>query len=186
MNLANKLTMSRIILLPFFVFFLLTDFVPFSPVIALILFAVASLTDALDGYVARSRNMVTVFGNFLDTLADKALVTTALVCFCELGIVGAVPVLIIVIREFMVMGLRLVTAEKAVIISAGMPGKLKAAFTMAAIIVILFVRCLNLTGEAAVIAGIAEQSLIWVAAVLTIISGGLYLKAYWGYIDYKG
>jgi CDP-diacylglycerol--glycerol-3-phosphate 3-phosphatidyltransferase len=184
MNLANKLTMTRIILIPFFVFFVLTDFVPFSPVIAFALFAAASLTDALDGHIARSRNMITVFGNFLDTLADKALVTSALVCFCELGIIGAVPALIIIIREFMIVGLRLIAAEKGVVISAGMPGKLKAAFTMAAIVVILFGRCFNFSDASAGFADIAYQALIWTAVALTIVTGIIYLKAYWKYIDY--
>jgi CDP-diacylglycerol--glycerol-3-phosphate 3-phosphatidyltransferase len=176
--------MTRIILLPFFVFFVLTDFVPLSPVIAFALFVAASVTDALDGYVARSRNMITVFGNFLDTLADKALVTSALVCFCELGVIGAAPALIIIIREFMVVGLRLVAAEKGTVISAGMPGKLKAAFTMAAIALILFGGCLGFTGTAAEIAGIVYRVLIWIAAALTVVTGAIYLKAYWKYIDY--
>ncbi|MBQ4364515.1 MAG: CDP-alcohol phosphatidyltransferase family protein, partial [Oscillospiraceae bacterium] len=85
MNLPNKLTVLRVILVPFFIFFLLTDIVPFSKLFALIVFACASITDALDGHIARSRNLVTTFGKFLDPLADKILVISALVCFIEIG-----------------------------------------------------------------------------------------------------
>mgnify|MGYP002707817323 CR=1 FL=1 len=95
MNLPNKLTILRVVLVPFFVFFLLTDFIPFSKIAALVIFIAASVTDALDGHIARSRNLVTTFGKFLDPLADKVLVLSALICFCRLGIVGAVPVIII-------------------------------------------------------------------------------------------
>lgn len=183
MNLPNKLTLLRVILVPFFVFFMLTDFVPFSKVIALAVFIAASVTDALDGHIARSRNLVTTFGKFLDPLADKVLVISALVCLCELGVVGAVPVIIIVAREFMVSGLRLVTANEGVVVAAGIWGKLKTAFTMVAEVVILVGLCFSFEGAAADIANIVYQVLIWIATVLTIISGGVYLKGYWKYID---
>ena len=81
MNLPNKLTILRVILVPFFVFFLLTDFIPFSKIAALVIFIAASVTDALDGHIARSQNLVTTFGKFLDPLADKVLVLSALICF---------------------------------------------------------------------------------------------------------
>lgn len=183
MNLPNKLTLMRVILVPFFVFFLLTDFVPFSKIIALAIFIAASITDALDGHIARSRNLVTTFGKFLDPLADKVLVIAALVCFCELGIVGSVPLLIIITREFMVSGLRLVTANEGVVVAAGIWGKLKTAFTMVAEVVILLGLCFNFEGNAAEIANIVYQVLIWIATALTVISGGVYLKGYWKYID---
>ena len=183
MNLPNKLTLLRVILIPFFVFFLLTDFVPFSPVIALVIFIAASITDALDGHIARSRNLVTTFGKFLDPLADKALVVSALICLNSLGVIGAVPVIIIVFREFMVSGLRLVTANEGVVVAAGIWGKLKTAFTMIAEVAILLGLCFSFEGNAAFIAGIVYDILIWIAAVLTIISGGVYLKGYWKYID---
>lgn len=183
MNLPNKLTLLRVILVPFFVFFLLTDIVPFSKIIALALFAAASITDALDGHIARSRNLITTFGKFLDPLADKVLVVSALICMCELGIVGSVPLIIIVAREFMVSGLRLVTANEGVVVAAGIWGKLKTAFTMVAIVVILVGLCFNFTGSMAEIANIVYQVLIWISTVLTVISGGVYLKGYWKYID---
>ena len=185
MNLPNKLTVARVVLVPFFIFFLLTDIVPLSAVWALTVFALASITDALDGHIARSRNLVTNFGKFLDPLADKVLVISALVCFVEMRLAGAVPVIIIIAREFMVSGLRLVTAGEGVVVAAGIWGKLKTAFTMAAIVIILLF---------AVIFGkdpagyeqwtvITEQVLIWISTVLTIISGAVYLNGYKSYIN---
>ncbi len=184
MNLPNKLTVLRVILVPFFILFLLLDF-PASAVLALIVFAAASVTDALDGHIARSRNLVTDFGKFLDPLADKVLVISALVCFVEMGLAGAVPVIIIIAREFMVSGLRLVTAGKGVVVAAGIWGKLKTAFTMAAIVIIL-IFCIIFGKDPSgydtwVIA--AEQFLIWISAVLTVISGLVYLNGYKDYIN---
>ena len=183
MNLPNKLTLIRVILVPFFVFFMLTDIVPASPVIALAIFILASVTDALDGHIARSRNLVTTFGKFLDPLADKVLVISALICLNSLGVIGAVPVIIIVAREFMVSGLRLVTANEGVVVAAGIWGKPETAFTMVAEVAIMLGLCLGLEGGAADIADIIYQILIWTATVLTVISGGVYLKGYWKYID---
>lgn len=183
MNLPNKLTLVRVILVPFFVFFMLTDIVPFSPVIALAVFIAASVTDALDGHIARSRNLVTVFGKFLDPLADKVLVVSALICLNSLGVIGAVPVIIIVAREFMVSGLRLVTASEGVVVAAGIWGKLKTAFTMIAEVAIMLGLCFDFEGQAAAAANIVCQILIWTATVLTVISGCVYLKGYWKYID---
>mgnify|MGYP003294905805 CR=1 FL=1 len=183
MNLPNKLTLMRVILVPFFVFFLLTDFVPFSKIIALAIFIAASITDALDGHIARSRNLITTFGKFLDPIADKVLVIAALTCFCELGIISSVPLLIIITRELVVDGLRLVTANEGVVVAAGIWGKLKTAFTMVAEVVILLGLCFNFEGNMAEIANIVYQVLIWIATALTVISGGVYLKGYWKYID---
>lgn len=185
MNLPNKLTLLRVILVPFFVFFLLTDFMPFSKPAALLIFIAASVTDALDGHIARSRNLVTTFGKFLDPLADKVLVLSALICFCKLGEVGAVPVIIIMTREFMVSGLRLVTANEGVVVAAGIWGKLKTAFTLVAEVVILFTLCLTVKSgsNAEAVIKIINQTLIWISTALTVISGGIYLKGYWKYID---
>lgn len=183
MNLPNKLTLLRVILVPFFVFFMLTDIVTFSPAIALVIFIAASVTDALDGHIARSRNLVTTFGKFLDPLADKVLVISALICLNSIGVIGAVPVIIIVAREFMVSGLRLVTANEGVVVAAGIWGKLKTAFTMVAEVAIMLGLCFSFEGQAADIANIVYQILIWIATVLTVISGGVYLKGYWKYID---
>ena len=185
MNLPNKLTLLRVILVPFFVFFMLTDFIPFSKMIALVIFIAASVTDALDGHIARSQNLVTTFGKFLDPLADKVLVVSALICMTNQGLIGAVPVIIIVAREFMVSGLRLVTANEGIVVAAGIWGKLKTAFTMAAIGVIIFGMCLGFEAgsHGAVILNVIDQTLIWIATALTVVSGGIYLKGYWKYID---
>lgn len=183
MNLPNKLTVLRVILVPFFVFFLLTDIVPFSPAIALVIFIAASVTDALDGHIARSRNLVTTFGKFLDPLADKVLVISALMCFVELGVIGSVPVMIITAREFMVSGLRLVTANEGVVVAAGIWGKLKTAFTMVAEVAVMLGLCFGFEGQAAAAANIVYQVLIWISVALTVISGWVYLKGYWKYID---
>lgn len=179
MNLPNKLTLLRVILIPFFLFFLLTDFVPFSAAISLGIFAIASLTDALDGHIARKHNLITTFGKFLDPLADKMLVVSALIAFVELELVSSIPVIIIVAREFMVSGLRLVTAGEGVVVPAGIWGKLKTAFTMATLIIILLFLSINVKGELYIICDI----LVWVSTALTIISGAIYLKAYSKYID---
>ena len=185
MNLPNKLTVVRAALVPFFMFFLLTDIVPYSPVWALVIFIAASVTDALDGHIARSRNLVTNFGKFLDPLADKVLVLSALICFIETGHAGAVPVIIIAAREFMVSGLRLVTAGEGVVVAAGIWGKLKTAFTMAAIVLILLLNCFFGTdpSDYELWLTVTEQSLIWISAALTVISGGVYLNGYNSYIN---
>lgn len=183
MNLPNKLTVLRVLLVPFFVFFMLTDIVPLSPVFALVIFIAASVTDALDGHIARSRNLVTTFGKFLDPLADKVLVISALMCFVERGVIGAVPVIIITAREFTVSGLRLVTANEGVVVAAGIWGKLKTAFTMAAEVAIMLGLCFSFEGQAAETASVVYRVLIWISTVLTVISGWVYLKGYWKYID---
>lgn len=185
MNLPNKLTLARTVLVIPFIFFLLTDAVPLSGLWALIIFIAASATDALDGHIARSRNLVTTFGKFLDPLADKVLVLSALICFTQMGLCGAVPVIIIAAREFMVSGLRLVTADKGVVVAAGIWGKLKTAFTMTAIAAILVFGVIfgkdPKVYDVWVIA--VEQALIWISVLLTVVSGGIYLNGYKDYID---
>jgi CDP-diacylglycerol--glycerol-3-phosphate 3-phosphatidyltransferase len=182
MNLPNKLTLARVILVPFFVFFVLTDIIPYSDIIALAIFVAASVTDALDGKIARKYNLITNFGKFLDPLADKVLVVSALLCFTELGLISSVPVIIIVAREFMVSGLRLVTANEGVVVPASIWGKLKTAFTMVAIVVILLFCCIGFDGSQFIM-NVIKEALIWIATALTVISGGEYLKTYWKYID---
>lgn len=179
MNLPNKLTLLRVILVPFFILFFYLEAVPANYIIAFAIFAAASVTDALDGHIARKNNLITTFGKFLDPLADKVLVTAALCCFVEKGLMSAIPLMIIVAREFMVSGLRLVTANEGVVVAAGIWGKLKTAFTMVAIVVILLFCCAGVADKFQPISDI----LIWVSTALTIISGGVYLKGYWKYID---
>ena len=188
MNLPNKLTLMRIILVPFFMFFLYWD-VQIHFLFALIVFAIASITDALDGKIARKYNLVTTFGKFADPLADKILVLAAFACLADImqgQIINGVVVTIIAAREFMVSGLRLVTAEKGVVVAAGIWGKLKTAFTMVTIVLIL----LNETFDEfylywLYIPDIVLIVLVWISVLLTIISGGIYLKGYAKYIDMK-
>lgn len=137
MNTANKLTVFRIILVPFFVLFMLTDFTQYNQIIALIIFIIASITDHFDGYVARKYNMITTFGKFMDPIADKLLVSSALICLTALGTIPAWAVIIIILREFAISGLRLVAAENGGVIAAAGWGKAKTASQMTAIIMLL-------------------------------------------------
>ena len=131
MNLPNKLTIIRVIMIPFFVLFLLSDLLGnASDWIALIVFIVASLTDLLDGYLARKHNLVTNFGKFMDPLADKLLVCAAMICLVELGRLPAWIVVIIISREFIISGFRLIASDNGVVIAASYWGKFKTTFQM--------------------------------------------------------
>ena len=191
MNLPNKLTLLRVILIPFFLLFMYIDF-PFHYAVALVIFAAASITDALDGKIARKRGLVTNFGKFLDPLADKVPVIAALTVFVDLNDVnmGAIPLIIITAREFMVSGLRLLAADSGVVVAAGIWGKLKTAFTMVAIVAILF--WLSLCGDFSLslsdslvkaVDNVVIPILIWISTILTVVSGAVYLKGYWHLID---
>ena len=191
MNLPNNLALLRVILIPFFLLFMYIDF-PFHYAVALVIFAAASITDALDGKIARKRGLVTNFGKFLDPLADKVLVIAALTVFVDLNDVnmGAIPLIIITAREFMVSGLRLLAADSGVVVAAGIWGKLKTAFTMVAIVAILF--WLSLCGDFSLslsdslvkaVDNVVIPILIWISTILTVVSGAVYLKGYWHLID---
>ncbi len=191
MNLPNKLTLLRVLLIPFFLLFMYLN-IPFHFAIALVIFGIASITDALDGRIARSRNLVTNFGKFLDPLADKVLVIAALAVFVEFAEVNmsAIPFIIITAREFMVSGLRLLAANSGIVVAAGIWGKLKTAFTMVAIVAILL--WLSLCGDFGIdfpegfrnaVDNAVVPALIWISAGLTVVSGAVYLKGYWNLID---
>lgn len=135
MNLANKLTIVRIILVPVFLVFMAVKDVPYFKFIAIIIFILASITDKLDGYIARSRNQITRFGKFMDPLADKLLVTAALVSLVEYHIIPAWVAMIIIAREFAVTGLRSIAAAEGIVIAASPWGKAK---TVTQIIAIIF------------------------------------------------
>ncbi len=126
MNLPNKLTVLRMLLVPVYVALWLSE----QATLALLVFILASLTDLLDGYIARSRNLITDFGKFMDPLADKVLVLAAMICFCETGLMPAWAVIVVIFREFAVSGMRLVAAEQGRVIAAGWSGKVKTAATM--------------------------------------------------------
>ena len=163
MNLPNKLTVLRVLLIPFFVWFALVDLVPgYSKYIAVLIFVVASLTDLLDGKIARKYHLVTNFGKFMDPLADKLLVCAALICLSASGMVPAWMVIIIISREFIISGFRLVASDNGVVIAASYWGKFKTTFQMLMIIVLL----LDLGGVFDVIG----QVLTWSALILTVVS----------------
>lgn len=194
MNLANKLTLFRVILVPVFLVLMGVEAIPLRFVWALLVFALASLTDMLDGKIARKYNMITDFGKFLDPLADKILVTAALICFVEQGWTYAWVVAVILMREFAVSGVRLVAAssEEKKVIPANIWGKLKTAFTMVAIVVILLISAAGQIFATTAISGqwlltvlITRDVLMYIACLLTVISGVIYIRDYWGYIDPK-
>ena len=138
MNTANKLTLLRVILIPVFLVVLYLDF-PFHMFIALMIFILASVTDFLDGYIARHYNQVTDFGKFMDPLADKCLVVAAMLWFVEIGQMPGWALLVVIIREFSVSGLRMVAADKGRVIAAGWSGKVKTASTMVCICLMLLI-----------------------------------------------
>ena len=161
MNLPNKLTILRVIMIPFFVFFMLWPVVPYSNIIAVVIFCVASFTDFLDGYLARRDGLVTNFGKFMDPLADKLLVGAALICLIETGQLPALVVIIIISREFIISGFRLIASDNGVVIAASYWGKFKTVSQMVMVIVLI----LNIPALAMV-----GQILIWVSTILTVVS----------------
>ena len=164
MNLPNKLTMFRVILIPFFVFFLLAPyFEGYGNYVADAILIVASLTDLLDGKIARKYNLVTNFGQFMDPLADKLLVCSAMICLIELGLLPAWIVILIIAREFIISGFRLIASDNGVVIAASYWGKFKTTFQMLMVIVLL----LNFDIPAFKILGTV---LIWIATILTVVS----------------
>ena len=167
MNLPNKLTVLRVVLVPFFVVFLLlsrtTDSLKW---VALALFVVASLTDLLDGKIARKYNLVTTFGKFMDPLADKILTISGMICLIELGRIPSWIVVIIVAREFIISGFRLIATEHGIVIAANYWGKWKKTFQMIMIILMI----MNLAPLQ-----IVTVIVMWIALALTIISLATYI-----------
>ena len=163
MNLPNKLTVLRVIMIPFFVFFLLWQGGENRTfrLIDLALFIIASLTDLLDGKIARKYNLVTNFGKFMDPLADKLLVCSALICLIELGELPAWMVLIIISREFIISGFRLVASDNGVVIAASYWGKFKTTFQMIAVVLLI----LDIPSLV-----LLTNLCVWIALALTIIS----------------
>lgn len=162
MNLPNKLTVLRVIMIPFFVLFMLTDFAgSASKYIALAIFCVASFTDFLDGYLARRDNLVTNFGKFMDPLADKLLVCSALICLIPQGKLETWIVLVIIAREFIISGFRLVASDNGIVIAASYWGKFKTVSHMSMIILLI----LDLP-----FLWIVTEIVKWIAVVLTIVS----------------
>ena len=163
MNLPNKLTILRMIMVPFFVLFMLVPIGgPANKWIALAIFVVASLTDTLDGYIARRDNLITDFGKFMDPLADKLLVCSALICFVELGDLPAWMVIVIIARELIISGFRLVASDNGIVIAASKTGKLKTISQMVMVVLVIA----DLGGFFTVL----EQIFICLALILTVVS----------------
>lgn len=177
MNLPNKLTVARTVLVPVFLVFLLVDSIRCNYLLACIIFAAASFTDFLDGRIARSRNLVTNFGKFLDPLADKILVTSAFVAFIALGLASPVAVILIIARDYMVSALRLIAVSgDGKVIAANWWGKVKTALQMTSIIGILI--AMQLVDSGVLAAGPVKQwsvIVVWALAAYTALSGGIYL-----------
>ena len=167
MNLPNKLTVLRVVLVPFFVAALLisktTESMKWA---ALVLFIVASLTDLLDGKIARKYNLVTTFGKFMDPLADKVLTISGMICLIELGRIPSWIVVIIVAREFIISGFRLIATEHGIVIAANYWGKWKTTFQMIMIILMI----MNIPKL-----GLVTDIVMWIALLLTIISLATYI-----------
>ena len=163
MNLPNKLTLLRVIMIPFFVVCLLWDSGQNQTLryVAAVIFIAASLTDMLDGKIARKYNLVTNFGKFMDPLADKLLVCSALICLIELGQLPAWMVIIIISREFIISGFRLIASDNGVVIAASYWGKFKTTFQMIAVILLIF--------DFEVLRPLATAC-VWIALALTVIS----------------
>lgn len=161
MNLPNKLTLFRVILIPFFIVFLLVPITPYDKWIALAIFIIASLTDLLDGKIARKYNLVTNFGKFMDPLADKLLVCSALICLIELNKIPSWMVILIIAREFVISGFRLIASDNGVVIAASYFGKFKTTFQMIAV-------CL-LIADIQTLA-LLTDIVLWIAVALTVVS----------------
>lgn len=186
MNLPNKLTLLRIILVPFFIVSILIDF-PLRYLVSGVIFGIASVTDSLDGRIARSQNLVTDFGKFADPLADKILVISALVCFLQTGLLGsygAIPVVVVLFREFAVSGIRLVAASSGKVVAANIWGKIKTVSQMVGIMsifamqsVLEIMKLVNYPAQGLsdifLFIGIA---IVWISTLFTIISGVIYIK----------
>ena len=163
MNVPNCLTLLRILMVPVFVVFMLVDiFGAADQYIAGVIFILASITDTLDGYLARKNNQITVFGKFMDPLADKLLVCSAMICLVELRLLPSWIVIIIVGREFIISGFRLIAAERGIVIAASYWGKFKTVSQMIMVILLVF----HFGG----FFDILEQIFIYLSVILTVIS----------------
>ena len=186
MNLANKLTVIRIFLVPIFLIFIAVQGIPYGTFIATFIFILASLTDKLDGYIARSRNQITNFGKFMDPLADKLLVTSALISLVELQMVPSWAAIVIIAREFAVSGLRTIAASEGKVIAASWWGKIKTVIQIIAIVLLLLQ--FNIT-TSSYLTNLVESSSVWnwffmnvpswilnISVVITLISGWDYFR----------
>lgn len=168
MNLPNKITIFRMCMIPFFLVFFLVESIPYNEWIALGIFIVAAASDAVDGHLARKHNLVTNFGKFMDPLADKLLVCTALLCFVERGTLNIIVAVVIVAREFIISGFRTVAAEGGLVLAASYWGKAKTISQM-------IMCCLLIVHLEVFIFPLLETIFIWTSFALTVISMMDYL-----------
>ena len=182
MNLANKLTLLRVVLVPVFMALLLSDGAGFK-FAALAVFVAASLTDMLDGQIARRYNQITTFGKFADPLADKMLTTAAFLVFMEQGIINSWALIIILVREFAVSGVRLAAVAEGKVIAASFFGKFKTVAQMAAIIATILL--MNIPVVPYTLGLHISAALIWISVVFTVLSGADYLIRNWGLMKLK-
>ncbi|MDP4087683.1 MAG: CDP-diacylglycerol--glycerol-3-phosphate 3-phosphatidyltransferase [Bacillota bacterium] len=181
MNLANKLTLLRIFLVPIFLVFIAIKGIPYGSAIATLVFIIAALTDKLDGYIARTRNQITVFGKFMDPLADKLLVTAALISLVEYHIVPSWAAVVIIAREFAVSGLRTIAASEGMVIAASWWGKIKTVIQIIAIIIALLEY--NLSAQSGSMVNLIYYSnikslvteltlpMLYITVIITLLSG---------------
>ena len=181
MNLPNKLTLLRMALIPFFVIFAKMDAL-WAQIVAVIIYVAACVTDALDGHIARSRGMVTNFGKFIDPIADKLLVMAALVVLTYQRRMPDWVCILMLAREFLVSGFRLVAVENGRVIAAGPLGKLKTVFQMVSTVALMLL--VPLDGDGGALAVLA-QVLMYIALVLTVVSGADYLIRNWDCVSDK-
>lgn len=181
-NLPNRLTILRMVLTPFLVYFMLTEW-RFSPLLSFIIFAAASITDFIDGKIARDRNLVTDFGKFLDPIADKIVVLSILICMITKGLCSPVVVVIVIFREFIVSSLRLLAATNSVVLAAEKSGKVKTAFQMLSVTLVLALCSVQSLFGAEIPVKTISNILMWLTAALTLYSGVEYIVRNRQYIN---
>ncbi|MBQ7935510.1 MAG: CDP-diacylglycerol--glycerol-3-phosphate 3-phosphatidyltransferase [Clostridia bacterium] len=196
MNTPNKLTLLRVLMIPLFIIVFLAVPAPWGAFVGAAIYGIASATDAIDGHLARKNNQVTDFGKFLDPLADKMLVITALVLLQHMDLIHPVITIIIIARELMVTSIRLVAASSGKVIAAGWWGKAKTVTQMIATLLLMVEPALLgkleygwsipfLTGSSPETTAVFGSALMLVATLLTLISGSEYLVKNWKYLDYR-
>lgn len=196
MNTPNKLTLLRVLMIPLFIIVFLAVPAPWGAFVGAAIYGIASATDAIDGHLARKNNQVTDFGKFLDPLADKMLVITALVLLQHMDLIHPVITIIIIARELMVTSIRLVAASSGKVIAAGWWGKAKTVTQMIATLLLMVEPALLgkleygwgipfLTGASPETTAVFGSALMLVATLLTLISGSEYLIKNWKYLDYR-
>lgn len=183
LNLPNILTISRVVITPFFLVTILMETLPHRFLIACIIFSIASITDAIDGHLARKNNQITNFGKFLDPIADKILTTAALLAFMSMGLCNIWIVMLVLTREFAISSVRMIAATNGVVIPANVWGKIKTVSQMVFTILIMLLGEVYFVVESSNVALFAKlpdlslisNGLLWITAILTVVSGGIYL-----------